>query len=79
MKAFFFFNPEPETIRERIEHDEETGRINILLLGLDKVPGEDVNRPDSIAFVSIDIDDKVVRFYRSPGTRGFDPGRGWQN
>jgi len=79
LKAFFFFNPEPETIRERIEHDEETGRINILLLGLDKVPGEDVNRPDSIAFVSIDIDDKVVRLLSLPrDTRVQIPGRGWQ-
>jgi len=79
LKAFFFFNPEPETIRERIEHDEETGRINILLLGLDKVPGEDVNRPDSIAFLSIDIDDKVVRLLSLPrDTRVQIPGRGWQ-
>jgi len=79
LKAFFFFNPEPETIRERIEHDEETGRINLLLLGLDEVPGEDVNRPDSIAFVSVDIDDKVVRLLSLPrDTRVQIPGHGWQ-
>lgn len=79
LKAFFFFNPEPGTIREKIEHDEETGRINLLLLGLDEVPGEDVNRPDSIAFVSIDIDDKVVRLLSLPrDTRVQIPGRGWQ-
>ncbi|MDD4022990.1 MAG: LCP family protein [Synergistales bacterium] len=79
LKAYFFFNPEPETIRERIEHDEETGRINLLLVGLDEVPGEDFNRSDSIAFVSIDIDDKVVRMLSLPrDTRVQIPDRGWQ-
>lgn len=79
LKAYFFFNPEPETIRERIEHDEETGRINLLLVGLDEVPGEDFNRSDSIAFVSINIDDKVVRMLSLPrDTRVQIPDRGWQ-
>jgi LCP family protein required for cell wall assembly len=79
LKAYFFFNPEPQTIRERIEHDEETGRINLLLVGLDEVPGEDINRSDSIAFVSIDIDDKVVRMLSIPrDTRVQIPDRGWQ-
>ncbi len=79
LKAYFFFNPAPETIRETIQHDEETGRINLLLVGLDEVPGESINRSDSIAFVSIDIDDKVVRMLSLPrDTRVQIPGHGWQ-
>lgn len=78
-KAYFFFNPAAETIREKILHDEATGRINILLVGLDEVPGEDANRSDSIAFVSIDIDDKVIRMLSLPrDTRVQIPGHGWQ-
>lgn len=78
-KAYFFFNPAPETIREKIQHDESTGRINILLVGLDEVPGEDANRSDSIAFVSIDIDDKVIRLLSIPrDTRVQITGHGWQ-
>lgn len=78
-KTYFFFHPAPETIREKIQHDEATGRINILLIGLDEVPGEDANRSDSIAFVSIDIDDKVVRLLSLPrDTRVQIPDRGWQ-
>ncbi|MDO9507721.1 MAG: LCP family protein [Thermovirgaceae bacterium] len=79
LKAYFFFNPAPETIREKIQHDESTGRINILLVGLDEVPGEGANRSDSIAFVSIDIDDKVIRLLSVPrDTRVQIPEHGWQ-
>ena len=78
-KAYYLLNPEPETIREKIQHDESTGRVNMLLVGLDEVPGEDANRSDSIAFVSIDLDDKVVRLLSLPrDTRVMIPDHGWQ-
>ena len=78
-KTYFFFNPAPETIREKIQHDESTGRINILLVGLDDVPGEDANRSDSIAFVPIDIDDKIIRLLSIPrDTRVQITDHGWQ-
>lgn len=79
LKTYFFFNPAPETIRERIQHDESTGRINILLVGLDEVPGEAANRSDSISFVSIDIDDKIIRLLSLPrDTRVQITDHGWQ-
>jgi LCP family protein required for cell wall assembly len=79
LKAYFFFNPAPQTIREKIQHDEATGRINMVFVGLDEVPGETANRSDSIAFVSIDIDEKVVRLLSLPrDTRVQIPGHGWQ-
>jgi len=49
------------------------------LVGLDEVPGESANRSDSIAFISIDIDDKVVRMLSLPrDTRVQIPDHGWQ-
>ncbi len=79
LKAYFFFNPAPDTIREKIQHDEVTGRINMVFVGLDEVPGETANRSDSIAFVSIDIDEKIVRLLSLPrDTRVQIPGHGWQ-
>ena len=79
MRFYSLLNPEPDTIRENVAYDEATGAINFLIVGVDKVPGEEANRSDTIAFVSVDIDDRVIRLLSLPrDTRVQIPDHGWQ-
>ncbi|HCL79504.1 MAG TPA: LytR family transcriptional regulator, partial [Synergistaceae bacterium] len=71
-----FVDPEPQTIKDSISFIEESGSVNILLVGIDNVDGG--RRADAIAFTSVDIDNKVVRLMSIPrDTRVQIPGRGW--
>lgn len=69
--------PEPEHIKESISYDQETGNINILVVGIDDVEGG--HRSDTLGLAAIDIDNKTVRFMSLPrDTRVQIPGHGWQ-
>ncbi len=50
--------PQPENIKESISYDQETGNINILVIGVDDVEGS--QRSDTVGLAVIDIDDKTV-------------------
>lgn len=69
--------PQPENIKESISYDQETGNINILVIGVDDVEGS--QRSDTVGLAVIDIDDKTVRYMSLPrDTRVQIPGHGWQ-
>ncbi len=72
-----FIKPEASNIKENIEYDETSGSINLMIVGIDDVEG--VHRSDTIAFATIDIDRKIIRFMSIPrDTRVQIPGHGWQ-
>lgn len=72
-------NPNPDSIRENVIYDEKTGTINLLVIGVDDIPGETTQRSDTIAVASLDIDEKVVRIISIPrDTRVQIPDRGWE-
>jgi LCP family protein required for cell wall assembly len=69
--------PEAKNIKKNIEHNEATGSINLVVVGIDDVEG--VHRADTVGFVTIDIDNKIVRFMSIPrDTRVQIPGHGWE-
>ncbi|MDI9371084.1 MAG: LCP family protein [Synergistaceae bacterium] len=75
-KVKTFVEPKPQTIKESISFAEESGTINILLIGIDEVDGG--RRADAIAFTTIDIDGKITRFMSIPrDTRVQLPRKGW--
>jgi LCP family protein required for cell wall assembly len=75
-KVRTFVEPKPQTIKESISFTEESGSINILLIGLDDVDGG--RRADAVAYATIDIDNKIVRLMSIPrDTRVQLPKRGW--
>ncbi|NPV93444.1 MAG: LCP family protein [Firmicutes bacterium] len=60
------------------QRDDQPGRINILLLGMDARPGEDKARTDTIILASIDRDTKKVALVSIPrDSRVQIPGHGW--
>ena len=76
MRVRTFVDPKPQTIKESLSFTEESGTTNILLIGLDDVDGG--RRADAIAFVTVDIDHKIVRVMSIPrDTRVQIPGKGW--
>jgi len=75
-KVKTFVEPQPQTIKESISFTEESGSINILLIGIDDVDGG--RRADAIAYATVDIDNKIVRLMSVPrDTRVQLPKRGW--
>lgn len=71
-----FVDPKPQTIKESLSFTEDSGTTNILLIGLDDVDGG--RRADAIAFVTVNIDHKIVRVMSIPrDTRVQIPGKGW--
>lgn len=69
--------PDAGDIKQTIQFDEKTGNINILLVGLDDV--ERVNRSDTLAFVTLDIDNKTIKAMSIPrDTRTTIRGKGTQ-
>lgn len=69
--------PDAGNIKESIEYDEASGNVNILIIGIDDVEG--VHRSDTIAFCTVDIDNKIVRLMSIPrDTRVQIEGHGWQ-
>jgi len=79
LKILPLLNPSSKNIKENIAYEEETGTVNILIVGTDKVPGEKRNRSDTIAVASLDIDNKIVKVISIPrDTRAQIPGKGWQ-
>jgi len=76
LKVKTFVEPKPQTIKESISFTEDSGTINILLIGIDDVDGG--RRADAIAFATVDIDEKIVRLMSIPrDTRVQLPKRGW--
>ena len=76
LKVKTFVEPKPQTIKESISFSEESGSINILLIGIDDVDGG--RRADAIAYTTIDIDNKIVRLMSIPrDTRVQLPKKGW--
>ncbi|MEA3283491.1 MAG: LCP family protein [Synergistota bacterium] len=57
-------SPEAQDIKQKIQFDEKTGSINILALGVDDVEG--VHRSDTIAFITLDIDNKRIKVMSLP-------------
>ncbi len=79
LKLMPILNPSPDSIRENVTYDEKTGTINLLIVGVDEIPGEKARRSDTIAVVSLDIDEKIVRILSIPrDTRVQIPERGWE-
>ncbi|MGC9489709.1 MAG: LCP family protein [Thermovirgaceae bacterium] len=79
LKLMPILNPNPDSIKENVTYDEKTGAINLLVVGVDDIPGEKTQRSDTIAVASLDIDEKVVRIISIPrDTRVQIPGRGWE-
>ncbi len=69
--------PDAGDIKQTVQFDEKTGSINILLIGLDDV--ESVHRSDTLAFITLDIDNKVIKAMSIPrDTRTPIRGRGTQ-
>lgn len=76
LRVHYFVDPKPQTIKDSISFIEESGSVNILLVGIDNVSGG--QRADAVAFVTVDIDNKIVRLMSIPrDTRVQIPGRGW--
>lgn len=77
LKIQSFLQPDAGNIKETIEYDEASGNVNILVMGIDDVEG--IHRSDTIAFCTVDIDNKIVRFMSIPrDTRVQIEGHGWQ-
>ncbi|NCC95773.1 MAG: LytR family transcriptional regulator, partial [Synergistales bacterium] len=69
--------PDAGDIKQTVQFDEKTGNVNLLVIGLDDVEG--VNRSDTLAFVTIDIDNKTIKAMSIPrDTRTTIRGRGTQ-
>jgi len=69
--------PEAKNIKKNIEHNEATGSINLLVVGIDDLEG--IHRADTVGFSTIDIDNKIVRFMSIPrDTRVQISGHGWE-
>lgn len=63
---------------EEQQIDDQPGRINVLLLGMDARPGEEKARTDTIILASIDRDTKKVALVSIPrDSRVQLPGHGW--
>jgi len=79
LKVMPVLNPNPDSIKQNVTYDEKTGTINLLVVGVDNIPGETTQRSDTIAVASLDIDEKVVRILSIPrDTRVQLPERGWE-
>ena len=77
IKLNSFLRPDAGNIKENIEYDEASGNVNILIIGIDDVEG--VHRSDTIAFCTVDIDNKIIRLMSIPrDTRVQIEGHGWQ-
>jgi len=71
-----YFAPKVESIKESLQHDEKTGKINICIVGKDNT--EDSHRADTILFTTLDLDNKTIQVLSIPrDTRVQIPGRGW--
>lgn len=69
--------PDAGDIKQTVQFDEKTGNVNLLIVGLDDVEG--VNRSDTLAFVTIDIDNKAIKAMSIPrDTRTTIRGKGTQ-
>ena len=70
-------SPGSREIRKNFEHDELTGNINILAVGIDDVQGS--HRSDTIAVVAVNIEDRFVKVLSLPrDLRVQIDGHGWQ-
>lgn len=69
--------PQATDIKQKVEFDERTGTINILAMGVDDVEG--VHRSDTVALITVDIDNKRIKVMSLPrDTRTSIRGRGTQ-
>lgn len=76
VRLYGYFSPKVESIKESVQHDEKTGKINICIVGKDNT--EDSHRADTILFTTLDLDNKIVQVLSIPrDTRVQIPGRGW--
>lgn len=76
VRLYGYFSPKVESIKESVQHDEKTGKINICIIGKDNT--EDSHRADTILFTTLDLDNKIVQVLSIPrDTRVQIPGRGW--
>lgn len=76
VRLYGYFSPKVESIKESVQHDEKTGKINICIVGKDNT--EDSHRADTILFTTLDLDNKTVQVLSIPrDTRVQIPGRGW--
>jgi len=79
IKLMPIFSPDSDSIKQNVTYDEKTGTINLLVVGVDDIPGEKTRRSDTVAVASIDIDEKVVRIISIPrDTRVQIPDKGWE-
>ncbi|WP_273702082.1 LCP family protein [Acetomicrobium sp.] len=76
VRLYGYFSPKVESIKESVQHDEKTGKINICIVGKDNT--EDSHRADTILFTTLDLDNKTVQVLSIPrDTRVQISGRGW--
>ncbi len=70
-------SPEAKDIKQTVQFDEKTGSVNILAVGMDDVEG--AHRSDTIAFITVDIDQKWIKIISLPrDTRTSIRGHGTQ-
>ena len=75
LRVHTFVDPKPQTIKESISFTEASGTVNIMLIGIDDVEGG--RRADAIAFVTIDIDRRIVRVMSIPRDTRVQLPKGW--
>lgn len=69
--------PDEKAVKENLTYDHQTGKVNILLVGVDENEGS--HRSDTIAVLSLDLDQKILRLMSLPrDTRVQIEGHGWQ-
>lgn len=77
LRMHHLVSPGSREIRKNFEHDELTGNINILAVGIDDVQGS--HRSDTIAVVAVNIEDRFVKVLSLPrDLRVQIEGHGWQ-
>lgn len=69
--------PDESSVKENLTYDRESGKVNLLLVGVDENEGS--HRSDTIAVLSLDLDQKTLRLLSLPrDTRVQIEGHGWQ-
>lgn len=69
--------PDEISVKENLTYDRESGKVNLLLVGVDENEGS--HRSDTIAVLSLDLDNKTLRLLSLPrDTRVQIAGHGWQ-
>lgn len=69
--------PDESAVKENLTYDRESGKVNLLLVGIDENEGS--HRSDTIAVLSLDLNLKTLRLLSLPrDTRVQIEGHGWQ-